>query len=229
MYSMTTFDNIMIDLETLDTEVSATIVSIGAVRFGPDGVHWDSLYIPVAWSSRGGRTISRECLTGFWLKQPAEVQAALSDPAAVPLAEALTSLAKWIGADKTVWAGPATFDLSILQHAYQQLGWTELPWAFYQTRCYSTLRRTFPEIARVNSTTPHNALEDARAQAQHACALLWHRSPPAVGSVYLTEPMLCAFAERHDPALAGVSLSELESIVGDARSIERAPMPEGGA
>lgn len=168
------YPHVMIDLETLDTDVAATIVSIGAVRFGPAGVSdFGGFYSPVAWDQRDRRTVSRECLVEFWLKQPAEVQAALGDPAAVPLAGALLQLSRWIGEDKLVWAGPATFDLAILKHAYANNAMTPPPWKYNATRCYTTLRNLFPDVPRVVPAVAHNALEDARAQAQHAVDILW--------------------------------------------------------
>lgn len=162
---------VMIDLETLDTATTATIVSIGAVRFNMDGVNnFDTFYRAVNWSADKSRSISRDTLA-WWLAQPAEVQAALKDERAIPLAVALVEFRYWLGADAEVWAGPANFDLSILQNAYEQYQ-LETPWEFFNTRCYTTLRRLSPNIPRVASDVPHNALEDAKAQAQHAAQLL---------------------------------------------------------
>lgn len=169
---------IMIDLETLDTAVTAAIVSIGAVCFDELGARDESFYRAVQYRHEDGRTMSRETLA-WWLQQSAEVQFALADPNAVALAVALGDLELWVksvGADPDpeVWAGPATFDLAILQHAYQQAG-RPTPWAYNETRCYTTLRKLFPHVQRPASAIPHNAREDARAQAQHAVQLLFYR------------------------------------------------------
>lgn len=167
---------VMIDLETLDTATTAAIVSIGAVRFSKDGVdNFDTFYRAVNWSAAKPRSISRDTLA-WWLVQPAEVQAALKDERAVPLPQALVEFRDWLGADAEVWAGPANFDLSILQNAYEQFQ-LYTPWQFFNTRCYTTLRRMNPNIPRVASDVPHNALEDARAQAQHAAQLLEAMAP----------------------------------------------------
>lgn len=172
-------NRIMIDLETLDTQPSAVIVSIGAVRFGPDAWQpWDTFYLPVAFDQRDGRTVSRDTIA-WWLTQPAEVQAALSDPAAVPLCGALVQLATWITnggrEDVEIWAGPATFDLAVLEHAYRSgaNGWGAPPWKYNETRCYTTLRKLNPNILRPNNPSAHNALADAKSQAEHASAILW--------------------------------------------------------
>ena len=173
-------NRIMIDLETLDTQPSAVIVSIGAVRFGPDAWQpWAPFYIPVAFDQCDGRTVSRDTIA-WWLTQPAEAQAALSDPAAVPLAGALGQLATWIrnggAADVEVWAGPATFDLAVLEHAYRAGGWPAPPWKYNETRCYTTLRKLFPDVPRPDNPdahNAHNALADAKALAQHVCDILW--------------------------------------------------------
>jgi hypothetical protein len=50
----------------------------------------------------------------------------------------------------------------------------------------------------------------------------------ASGAVVLSDDMVRAFGNRHDPHLDGVSISALRCIVDDARSIERAPVPEKG-
>lgn len=160
---------IMLDLETMDTAVTAAIVSIGAARFSDAGVH-DTFYRTVDWGRQPGRTLSADTIR-WWMDQPAEVQAAARDPYALPLAEALVDLAAWIGSDVDVWAGPADFDLAILKHAYDNYGMS-IPWAYYRTRCYSTVRRLQPNIPRAPNAMPHNALEDARAQAEHLTLIL---------------------------------------------------------
>lgn len=170
-------NRVMIDLETLDTQPSAVIVSIGATRFGPGAWQpWDTFYLPVAFDPRDGRTVSRSAVA-WWMQQPVEVQAALSDPVAVPLSGALGQLMTWIrngGADEVeVWAGPATFDLAVLEHAYRAYGWANLPWKYNETRCYTTLRKDHPEVPRQTPGIAHNALSDAIAQAQHVCAIKW--------------------------------------------------------
>lgn len=46
--------------------------------------------------------------------------------------------------------------------------------------------------------------------------------------VVLSDEMVRAFGNRHDPHLDGVSITALSCIVDDARSIEHAPVPEKG-
>lgn len=170
-------NKVMIDLETLDTQATAAIVSIGAVRVDPDGVQPETFYRAVIWDAAPLRSVSRRCLAEFWLKQPAEVQAALGDTGAVHLRVALQDLARFIhdggkhldGGE--IWAGPATFDIAILEHAYNQME-LPVPWAHYETRCFSTLRKALPHIIWERSGLAHNALDDARSQALHLVNLL---------------------------------------------------------
>lgn len=182
-------NRIMIDLETLDTQPSAVIVSIGAVRFGPDAwSSYETFYCAVAFDQRDGRSVSRDTIA-WWLTQPAEVQAALSDPAAIPLNGALSQLAIWISnggshSAREVWAGPATFDLAVLEHAYHTCGWCALPWNYNETRCYTTIRKQHPEVQRPVNPMAHNALADAQAQAEHLTAILW----PAPAAMAAAEP-----------------------------------------
>lgn len=173
-------NKVMIDLETLDTQATAAIVSIGAVRIGPDDVQPETFYRAVIWDAAPLRSVSRRCLAEFWLKQPGEVQAALGDTEAVHLCVALQDLARFIfdgskhadciGSGE-IWAGPATFDIAILEHAYHQLQ-LPVPWAHYETRCFSTLRKALPHIIWERSGVAHNALDDARSQALHLVNLL---------------------------------------------------------
>lgn len=200
-------NRIMLDLETLDTQPSAAIISIGAVRFGPQGVEPNGFYLPVAFDQRDGRTVSRDTIA-WWLTQPAEVQAALTDSAAVPLSGALAQLFAWITNGNTgngceVWAGPATFDLAVLEHAYRANHWNKLPWKYNETRCYTTLRKQHPRVPRSANQLAHNALADATSQAEHLLAILWpeqdtttpaERAPTASGAS--TDAVRDLLAER---------------------------------
>lgn len=163
-------NQVMLDLETLDTKVTAVIVSIGAVRFGPDGVHWDWFYRTVKWEA-GPRTVSRETC-GWWLQQSPEAQSALYCPNAEHLAQVLVDFAVWLGPDAVVWANSPDFDCSIVKHAYEQFG-TDAPWAYNATRCYRTLRKLNPAVPPPPNACAHNALEDAKVQALHAAAMLY--------------------------------------------------------
>ena len=64
-----------------------------------------------------------------------------------------------------VWGNGASFDNVLLATAYKRLG-METPWPFWKDRCF----RTMKNVCKVDHSfegTAHNALDDARSQAQH--------------------------------------------------------------
>ena len=136
--------NIMVDLETLDTKASAVILSIGACRFDENEIDNDGFYRVITIQSciDEGRTISGSTLK-WWMDQSERAKAVLNDPAAIPLEDALNDLRAWIGPAnlKTAqpWGNSARFDLGILEHAY---GRQELPWMFYNEKCFRMLKMT---------------------------------------------------------------------------------------
>lgn len=167
-------DDVMIDLETLDTAVTGVILSIGACRFDADGIADDGFYRRVTIESNmaEGRTISASTLR-WWMEQSdAARQAAFSTKDSVPLEQALDEFREWLGTDKIsrenmrVHGNGADFDIAMLAHAYGQQG---TPWQFYNVRCYRTIKSEprFKAIPRVAPTIAHHALYDAIAQAQH--------------------------------------------------------------
>lgn len=170
------FDDMMLDMETLDTSASAVILSIGAVRFNEKNIADDAFYRVITLQSNldEHRTISQSTL-GWWMKQDAKAKAVFEAPNQVTLGLALAEFRTWGGTplewDNTrVWANAPDFDCTIMKHAYGQQG---EPWKFWNTRCYRTIKnlqaaRNVPKPANAGA---HNALFDAIAQAQHLQAL----------------------------------------------------------
>lgn len=168
------FDDIMIDNETLSTDVDGVILSIGACRFNIDEVDNDGFYRAITIQSNldERRTISPSTLR-WWLDQTDKAKAVLDDPNAIPLGQALDELREWIGpqwANKRVYGNGADFDISMLKHAY---GSQPTPWSFFNVRCFRTLK-SMPQAKMVPkpiNAGAHNALFDAVAQAQHLQAI----------------------------------------------------------
>ena len=87
------------------------------------------------------------------------------------LYDAIKELAEWLLKDCKVWGDGATFDISILEDAYLKYG-IEIPWKSWNVRdcctvpdMYKTKRGVFNKT--VNRKGVHNALEDAKFQAQY--------------------------------------------------------------
>ena len=162
--------DIMIDLETLDVLPTATILTIGAVKFDPfgDDVNenkCEKFYVRVDVDScdRIGATVSQATLD-WWSSQSQEAQNEAFDPAnRIPIEDAMTQLYKFCWGAKRVWSHGAGFDVIILEHYFRKIG-KAVPWQFWEMRDTRTLFDIGinPERATV---TAHNALADALDQA----------------------------------------------------------------
>lgn len=160
----------MIDLETLDVLPSATILTIGAVKFDPFGddvneSNCEKLYVKVDIDScdRIGCTVSQSTLD-WWANQSKAAQEAAFDPdGRVSIEEAVQQLYKFCWGAKRVWSHGAGFDVIILEHIFRKVG-KAIPWQFWEVRD----TRTLFDIG-INPNRPpvlaHHALEDAWNQA----------------------------------------------------------------
>jgi exodeoxyribonuclease VIII len=171
--------HIMIDLETMGTRPNAPIVAIGAVAFVPDRQHkdgsveagglYDKFYevLDLTWAVRDGAIMDPETVI-WWLGQSDEARQAITRRGIEPRV-ALTRFSTWLSTLDTiegVWGNGASFDNVILSETYTRLG-MKTPWKFWQDRCYRTVKNMFPDVELVRSGTHHNALDDARTQAEH--------------------------------------------------------------
>ena len=162
--------DIMIDLETLDVLPTATILTIGAVKFDPFGddvndPKCEKFYVRVDVDScdRIGATISQATLD-WWASQSQEAQNEAFDPAnRILIEDAMTQLYKFCWGAKRVWSHGAGFDVIILEHYFRKIG-KAIPWSFWEVRD----TRTIFDIG-INPNRPpvlkHHALEDAWNQA----------------------------------------------------------------
>jgi DNA polymerase III epsilon subunit-like protein len=162
--------DVMIDLETLDVLPTATILTIGAVKFDPFGDDvknptCEKFYVRVDLDScdRIGCTVSQSTLD-WWAQQSQAAQNEAFDPAnRIPIEDALQQLYKFCWGAKRVWSHGVGFDLIILEHLFRKVG-RSIPWSFWEARD----TRTIFDIG-VNPHRPpvlaHHALEDAWNQA----------------------------------------------------------------
>jgi len=162
--------DIMIDLETLDVLPSATILTIGAVKFDPFGddindPKCERFYVRVDVDScdRIGATVSQATLD-WWSNQSQAAQDEAFDPEnRIPIEDAMTQLYKFCRGAKRVWSHGAGFDVTILEWYFRKIG-KAIPWSFWEVRD----TRTIFDIG-INPNRPpvlkHHALEDAWNQA----------------------------------------------------------------
>lgn len=169
------YENIMVDLETLDTKPGAIILSLGACVFDDSGIGKTFYSVINLESCKSiGLTESQETLD-WWAGQ-----ALTNTSAAKILCEATSPDTKSIGlvlqefnafiSDNTqnpkIWGNGADFDNVILLEAYRRVE-VKPSWGPYSNRCYRTLKSMLPGLKFSRTGTHHNALDDAITQAQH--------------------------------------------------------------
>lgn len=162
--------DIMLDIETLSTRADGIILSIGAVKFDPNGdtIDNEGFYASISVESNhlAGRHLSESTLK-FWLKQSAEAQIVFHEKK-VALADALNDFAAFFDhADYKVWGNGASFDVPMIAHAFETHG-AETPWKFWNSRCYRTIKNlpAAQKAVKVANELKHHALSDAIAQAK---------------------------------------------------------------
>jgi hypothetical protein len=175
--------HVMCDLETLGRRAGCKILSIGAVVFGPSGLGAE-FYLTVDRNLQGYLHEDPQTVD-WWAAQTDAAKRDLfgHDPSRPSLWKALDNFNKWLiqvggldsggRADACVWGNGADFDNAILTAGFAA---TELEqaWPFWSNRCYRTLKSLAPSVKLVRAGTHHNALDDAKTQAEHAVRLMDH-------------------------------------------------------
>lgn len=166
-----------IDLETLHVRYNAAIIAIGCVQFDANtGCIGNKFYVEIDFNSaiKSGK-VSGETLK-WWMQQSDKAKRIFTDDEKkTPLPVALDELRTFIlkncksPKDLRVFGNGATFDITILEHAYDAgaVGQRE-PWNFRNVRDM----RTICDLAALSDDewparigTHHNALDDATHQA----------------------------------------------------------------
>lgn len=166
---------LMLDLETLDTIPTASILSIGAVIFDPLRVQTPEelinygFYCNVDCSMHTEFTESQDT-KDWWQRQKPEVYNSLMVNR-IPVAEALHALMCYITNHPykivTTWANSPSFDLNIIRHACSV---TKIPfplqyWSERDLRTLKAIAYPSGNAPNCHSGPAHNALQDAVAQA----------------------------------------------------------------
>lgn len=165
-------NNVMLDLETMGNGPDGAMVALGAVFFDEAaGQMGDEFYrvINLATAVDNGGVIDASTVM-WWLKQDDAARQAISWNN-VHIREALQDFIDWCGrrageADLVVWGCSPTFDCLKVEHAIKRLGLV-MPWRYYNERCYRTVRERAPSVEEAVREGHHNALADAKHQAQH--------------------------------------------------------------
>jgi hypothetical protein len=169
-------NDVMVDLETLDNTPTSVIVSIGAVRMNLDTLKLEETFTRVVDPrSQPTSTVGADTVM-WWFSQSQEARAAIFDSYQFPIKEVLNNFNEFLhtkqnGERPTIWGNGANFDNVILRNAYRACG-LEAPWPYWNDRCYRTARALLGDKTKAKSITAHNALADAKQQAEQLLEML---------------------------------------------------------
>lgn len=172
-------NNLMVDIETLGTDHTAPILSIGAVFFDPlTGAVGQTFYKIVDLISAAEHSVIDADTVKWWMKQSDEARAIFNQYEAVTLTNALTSLSAFITKHSDpmkvkIWGNGSNFDNTILRVNFEKLE-IPTPWKFYNDRDVRTVVDLARSISGIDPRkeislegTVHNALDDAIYQARY--------------------------------------------------------------
>lgn len=180
--------HVMVDLETLNNNSTAPIVSLGACMFWHEGkpriaagekVEGIYMVCDYKWydlpAFKSLFPMSMDTVF-WWLRQDKKAQQALTEAETTyELPQVLDAFARWLydvsgGKPDRVclWGNGASFDNVVLANAYKTLG-IEPPWKFWNDRCHRTIKNLYPNVQAplLSAEDKHNAFNDAVNQATH--------------------------------------------------------------
>lgn len=157
--------HVMLDLETLGTRPGDAILSIGAAIIDPGNGIKSTFYVTIdSESCKAAGLRAQKSTLEWWAKQSAEARAA-AFKGELSLQSGLTQFSMWIPKGNVlVWGNGAGFDQPLLEAAYRAMK-MDIPWKFWNARCYRTIKSMFPVEERAREGVHHNALSDAMHQA----------------------------------------------------------------
>lgn len=159
-----------IDLETLDVRPTATVLTLGGVKFNPLNTDepYDELYFKISIDDqdRYGRTANDSTIE-WWTKQdPVIRDEAFDQTGAITVEEACARIARWCVGVDTFWGQGYGFDFTMIGDLFYNIK-RPIPWQFWQVLDSRTLFRMLPRDPRKDMQTDlHNALADAYYQAK---------------------------------------------------------------
>lgn len=171
--------HVMVDLETLGKRAGCVVISIGAVAFDPEtDILGPEFYTVINRESCLQVGLQEDQETLNWWSQQQHAARIIVDQATeggILLSEALDNFTEYLSqfglSTVHLWGNGSDFDNTILSACYSATD-KQIPWLFWNNRCYRTLKNLRPELRAVRNGVHHNALDDAKFQAAHAIKLL---------------------------------------------------------
>lgn len=181
--------DVICDIETLDTRPSAAILSIALIKFDLDGEdNYDTINDPERCFyavidaddqiANYGRTVSFSTLK-FWVDQKPTVTHEVFQKKPQPVEKVLKAISAWLGkSEASMWGNGATFDNVLMESLYADYG-VKFPfnyWAHMDLRTLKMLAGN-PRKVPIDRDHTHHALYDAMYEvlcAQHYYDLIFN-------------------------------------------------------
>lgn len=178
---MDNFKDLMIDLETLGTNVDAPIISIGARFFDLEtktkGPHFYQVF-DVADQIDSKTRFANASTIKWWMSQQDAAKNVFKDNAA-PTQLVLKAFAEWVleigkaskksKASKSVnaWGNGSSFDVTLMETLFNDYN-VPCPWMYHNIMDLRTFRRFVGMGAKIEKTgVNHNALDDVNSQIDY--------------------------------------------------------------
>lgn len=197
--------DISIDLETLSNKFNSPILSIGAAKFDRvTGKVGPTFYVEINPDDAIRHGLVSASTLAWWVKQDAKARRVFEpSDKKVSLKWGLQMLGDFVraqGAGAKPWGNGSSFDITILEHAYEVAGQgLEPQWKFWDIRDMRTIIDVAESMgfvkARLTEGVAHNALDDAVHQAKEIARAFAHitgkKQPvPVVAAVTLEDDEL---------------------------------------
>ena len=172
--------HLSLDLETMGTAPDSAIVAIGAVFFNEHtGQMGAEFYrtVHLATSVRLGFKMDPGTVL-WWLGQSDEARNAIRFNA-VTAEDAFVDFVDWVAEhgpakpDLRVFAASPAFDCMKVEAHLKALD-LPVPWFYWAERDYRTIRERNKNVSEAERVGHHNALGDAKHQAQHLIRIRQH-------------------------------------------------------
>jgi len=163
--------NIMIDIETMGQGNNAAIVALGAVAFDKEGIREEKFYekIDLKEAAKYGDMDADAVL--WWMKQSDEARAEITRQSKNTPAKVLLEFNKYLELldekhKLKIWGNGSDFDNVVLANLYKKID-ISLPWVYWNSRCYRTIKSIYHDVKMGRVGTHHNAVDNAYSQAKH--------------------------------------------------------------
>ena len=173
---MDTTIRVMIDIETTGKTPGCNVLSIGATTF-LDVETPQEFYEKIRWDPLNPDFSDEKDTMAWWRNQKQEVahEAFSGTSYYIDVLQDFSNYIRMVREkyrDFLIYANGSAFDFPTLEYAFRATG-IVIPWQYNERQCYSTLKKHFPRVPKPRfNGNKHNALSDARNQADHCEAIL---------------------------------------------------------